>query len=506
MASYKNTKIKEYFTHPQNAGEIENPDAIGQSGSTQCRNLVKLSAKIEKNIIKEVKFKAFGCNYTIAGASYLATLTKGKDLLEATLITEKEIEKELGPFPRDKKRVLKVLIDALQKLITDYVSKSLSKSGTQNIYNPSPRKVAVAMSGGMDSSMAAKILLDEGWDVFGITMKFLPGEFRWENASKTCCSPQDIENARKISIKLKMPHIVVNLEDEFREKVIEPFCLNYIEGKTPNPCIECNKYIKFGALVRIAKKLGASFIATGHYCRIERSNTTDLYEVKKSVDKNKDQSYVFWKIDQEQLSHIKTPLGNLLKQEVKKKAQKIFYPLPPRRESQEICFISAKSYHKLLLDRFKNIKEGKILNTKGETVGIHRGYPFYTIGQRKGLGISHTKPLYVKEIIPDKNIIVVGEEEELFEKKMVVSELNFIAGYPPNNTFKANVKIRYKSKESPATIKIIDKATAVVIFNEPQRAITPGQSAVFYQEDKLIGGGIISKYNESYPKIEKEKI
>lgn len=504
MADYENSKIKEYFTHPKNAGEVKSPSAVGQGGSVQCRNLVRLSARIEKNIIKEIKFKAFGCNYTIASASYLSTLAEGKDIFRATLLTEKDIENELGSFPEEKKEVLKVIISALQNLITDYISRKFKQDPEytpQNIYEPDPRRVAVAMSGGIDSSMAAKIILDEGWNVFGITMKFLPEEFLrdtgFRGVHKTCCSPQDIENARKISLKLGIPHIVVDLKESFREKVIEPFCLSYMEGKTPNPCIECNKYIKFGVLLEIAKKLGASFIATGHYCRIEKKDSNSLYEVKKAIDREKDQSYVFWKMNQKQLSQTKTPLGYLLKQDVKRKAQEIFHPIPPRRESQEICFISDKNYHSLLLQRFKEIfehvKEGKILNTKGEVLGTHRGYPFYTIGQRKGLGITHTKPLYVKEIIPDKNIIVVGEEEELFEKKLIVNELNFIAGYPPGKTFRASVKIRYKSNESPATIEVINDTTALITFDEPQRAITPGQSAVFYIGDNLIGGGVITK-------------
>jgi len=487
MSNDQDVNIKTYFNNPINAGEIDSPDATGESGSIKCRSLVKLSARIEKNIIKDIKFKAFGCSYTIASASYLTTLIKGKDILKATLITEDKIEKKLGKFPAEKKQALHIVVNALQKLITDYVS----RPDIKNIHKISNNKVAIAMSGGVDSSMAAKLLLEEGWDIFGITMKLLPDEFNWENASKTCCSPMDIETARNISMHLNIPHIVVNLIKPFKEKVIEPFCLDYIKGRTPNPCIECNKLIKFGFLLEKAKILGANFLATGHYCQIEKTPERGIYEVKKAKDKNKDQSYVFWKLDQRQLSHIKTPLGKFSKQEIKERAKELYPLLPQKRESQEVCFISENSYHDFLLKRFKDIKEGKILNTKGEVIGTHKGYPFYTIGQRRGLGLSYKKPLYVKEIIPDENIIVVGEEKDLFQKKLIAGELNFISGFPPGSIFRANVKIRYKFKDSPAEIEIIDKNKALIIFDEPQRAITPGQSAVFYSNNTLLGGGVI---------------
>ena len=366
-------------------------------------------------------------------------------------------------------------------------------TGYKNTHKTNDKKIAVALSGGIDSWAAAKIMLEDGWDVSGITMKFFTGSFNQEDVYKPLYLPKDIEAAKKISEQLNIPHIIVDVTEEFEKMIIEPFCLDYLKGETPNPCIECNKYIKFGLLLKKAKALGAEFLVTGHYCKIVKSSDSDFFEVKKASDRTKDQSYFFWKLNQEQLAYIKTPLGYFSKSKIKDMAKKLFPLIPEKRESQEICFISNNNYYDFLSKRSKNIKEGKILNTRGKIIGKHKGYPFYTIGQRKGLGISYKKPLYVKEIIPDKNIIVACEDKHLYQKKFTVNDINFISGYPRDKNFRAMVKIRYKSKESSAQINILDKNTAEVIFDEPQRAVTPGQSAVFYRNDTLLGGGIIMK-------------
>ena len=367
------------------------------------------------------------------------------------------------------------------------------KPHTRSIYKKNTKRVAVAMSGGIDSSMTAKLLKNEGWEVIGITMKLLPDDFDWKNNTKTCCSRKDIETARKVSLKLNIPHIVIDFIQPFEENIINPFCLEYQNGRTPNPCVECNKYIKFGALLEKIKTLGINYLATGHHCRIEKSPDTGLFEVKKGLDKNKDQSYVLWKLTQDQLSRIKTPVGAFPKDDIKKEVKKIFPFLEKKSESQDICFIPGNNYHSFLASKLRNIKEGTILNTRGEIIGTHKGYPFYTIGQRKGLGVSYSKPLYVKEIIPEKNIIIAGEEKDILQKSLKVKDINFIAGSLPQDSFRAMVKIRYNFEETPAEIRTKNKKTASVIFDRPQKAITPGQSAVFYIDDTLVGGGVIVK-------------
>jgi tRNA-specific 2-thiouridylase len=351
--------------------------------------------------------------------------------------------------------------------------------------------VAVAMSGGVDSSMAAKVLKDKGWDIIGVTMKILPDDFNWKGSDKTCCSAEDIEAAKKVCLKLCIPHFIIDLIKPFEEKIINYFCFEYQHGRTPNPCIDCNKYIKFGSLLKKIKELGASYIATGHYCIVEKSSDTGLFEIKKGADMEKDQSYLFWRLDQEQLSQIKTPLGRSFKENIVRESNKIFPFLKKKSESQDICFIPGNDYHSFLKSKIKNIKKGNIIDIKGNIIGTHKGYPFYTVGQRKGLGISHSKPLYVKDIDPDKNIIVAGEEKDLKQISLKIKDISFTAGRPPAKRFKSMLKIRYNSREIQAEVEIESRSTANITLTEPQAAVTPGQSSVFYNNNILIGGGII---------------
>ena len=481
------TKLIQHFKKPQNAGEVSRPHAVGTAMGFSCSVNIKFTAKITGNIISDIKFKAAGCSYTIAAASLLTTLIKNKDILESTLITEKNIEDCLGKFPEEKKYVPVIVLDAFQNLITDYISKPHSA----NIYKKNNKRVAAAMSGGIDSSMAAKILKDSGWEVVGVTAKLLPDDFDRKDSFKTCCSENDIRNARKVSLKLNIPHITVDLTKPFEERIINPFCFEYKKGRTPNPCVECNRHIKFGALLEKIKVLGTDYLATGHYCRIEKSKVSGLYEIKKGIDESKDQSYILWKLGQDRISHIKTPMGKLLKSDIKEEVKKIFPFLKKKGESQDICFIPENSYHSFIQSKIRGIGEGPVLDTGGKIIGTHKGYIFYTIGQRKGLGVSHSKPLYVKEIIPEKNIIIAGEEKDILQKSFKINDTNFIAGSPPGNIFSAMVKIRYNSGETPAEIKITGKNSAIITFDSPRKAITPGQSAVFYNSDTLIGGGVI---------------
>jgi tRNA-specific 2-thiouridylase len=282
----------------------------------------------------------------------------------------------------------------------------------------------------------------------------------------------------------------VDLSSDFNEKIINPFCDEYIQGRTPNPCVECNKYIKFGTLLDFGKSLGAGSIATGHYCQVEKCDD-GTYIVRKGKDRSKEQSYVFWKLDQSQLSYIKTPLGNYTKEDVRELSREFLPKLGQKEESQDVCFIAGDNYHGFLKDRIKEAGIGNIIDTKGKKIGEHKGFPYYTIGQRKGLGISHPKPLYVKEIIPEDNIIIAGEKNELFQKEALVKDINFIKGSPPAQEFNAQVKIRYNSPAAKAKIITGEKGTARILFEKKISSVTPGQSAVFYDGDILLGGGII---------------
>ncbi|MEA2016307.1 MAG: tRNA 2-thiouridine(34) synthase MnmA [Actinomycetota bacterium] len=485
------SNINRHFKEPCNEGEIPDPDSSGISRTSSSSDFVKFTANITGNIISDIKFKASGCSYTKASAGCLTTLIKNRDILNSTLTNEKDIEDCLGNFPSGKKYIPGMAIDALRKLITNYISNPL----TPEIYKIDNNRIAVALSGGIDSSMAAKILKEKGYRVIGVTLKLLPDNFSRLKKTKTGTYEEDIKSAIKVSARLGIPHVVIDFTELFEDKIIRPFCLDYKKGLTPNPCVECNKYIKFGALLEKIKVLGAAFLATGHYCIIKKSSDSGLYEIQKSTDKKKDQSYILWKLNQKQLSHIKTPLGTITKTDMRKAVKKSFPFLKNARESQDICFIPDKDYRLFLKSRINDIGKGPILDTGGNIIGKHSGYVYYTIGQRKGLGVSRSRPLYVKEIIPEKNIIIAGYKEDIFNKFLKVKNTNFISGKPPGRTFRAMVKIRYSSKEAPASIIITGTGTADIIFDKSQKAVTPGQSAVFYDDFKLIGGGIIKKIN-----------
>jgi len=374
-------------------------------------------------------------------------------------------------------------------------------------------KVVVGMSGGVDSSVAAALLKEDGYEVIGVTMQVWPPESRQFGG---CCGITAIEDARKVARTLGIRHYVMNFREVFTEKVINHFIAEYRRGRTPNPCIRCNQYIKFGSLLEKAQGLGADFIATGHHARIEKltchsggarlSNTskgdeesqsggcpgTTRYLLKKGLDVNKDQSYFLYALTQEQLSHSLMPIGNLTKEEVRKIARRMGLPVADKPQSQEICFIPDDDYGAFIKAHVPDAeKPGPVLDAKGNVIGRHRGIIFHTIGQRKGLGIAFAKPLYVIAIDAERNAIIVGTKEKTLGDELVASDLNWIAIDKPTYPLVTHARIRYRHPEAEAVVTPLDEARAEVKFTQPQPAITPGQAVVFYDEDTLIGGGTI---------------
>lgn len=352
------------------------------------------------------------------------------------------------------------------------------------------KKALIAMSGGVDSSLAAKLTIDKGFNCIGCMMKLYNNEEVGIEGSRTCCSLSDVEDARSVAYKLGMPFYVFNFTDAFRDTVISKFIESYEKGITPNPCIDCNRYMKFDKLYSRAKMLGCDYIVTGHYARIE--NKGGIFLLKKALDKTKDQSYVLYSMTQEQLSHTMFPLGEMRKSEVRTAAQQNGFTNADKPDSQDICFVLNGDYAGFIeLQTGKKAAEGNFVDKSGNILGRHKGVINYTIGQRKGLGISNSDPLYVCKICPKSGDIVLGSNDELFSGEADVYGFNWISGTAPQGEFRCSAKIRYRQAEQRAAVIPTGADSIHIIFDEPQRAITPGQAAVLYDGDVVLGGGTI---------------
>lgn len=349
------------------------------------------------------------------------------------------------------------------------------------------KRVLLGMSGGVDSSVAAVLLKEQGYDVIGITMKLYEGEIEG-----SCCNTSSTMDAKRVCDYLGIPHYTLNFKKEFEKYVIEDFINCYANCKTPNPCIECNRYLKFGSMYHKALELECDYIATGHYAKIEYSEEYKQNVLKKAKAVAKDQSYVLYNLSRDLLNHLLLPLADFEnKAEIRAIAQKYNLPVANKPDSEDICFIPDGNYKKFLEEN-SDIKsvEGDIVTSNGEILGKHTGLYKYTIGQRKGLGIAYHTPLYVIGFCKEKNQLIVGEEKELYKKEFLVSDLNWLVFDKLEQEMTVYVKTRYSAKEYKATI-VPEKENVRVIFEEPQKSITQGQSAVFYRDDVVIGGGKI---------------
>lgn len=347
----------------------------------------------------------------------------------------------------------------------------------------SRKRVVVAMSGGVDSSLAAARLQQAGYEVIGVTMQIWPAE-----RDNVCCGVSAIESAKQVAYKLGIPHYLVDFRDTFARQVIADFCEEYSRGWTPNPCVRCNHYVKFGALLEKARELDADYLATGHYARVEP--TVDGYRLLKAVDPTKDQSYFLYTLGQYELQRLLLPLGNLLKTEVRRMAAELGLPSARRHASQDICFIPDNDYRSFVA-RYIPAKAGDIIDTEGKVLGQHQGIAQYTVGQRQGLGVAARKRLYVLKLLADSNRVIVGTRDQLFTSTLTATRLTWVSGKAPETPITVTAKIRYKSP--PVTAEVhFDDDTATVKFHQPQRAVTPGQSIVFYDGEVVFGGGIIA--------------
>ncbi len=347
------------------------------------------------------------------------------------------------------------------------------------------------MSGGVDSSVAAFLLREEGFEVTGVTMRLWVGcpEDR-VFARKSCCSLEDIKDAVRVAKMLGVEHLVVDMRREFFAKVVEPFVEDYCNGRTPNPCVLCNRYVKLELLSAMAANSGCSYLATGHYARVVREGAE--FRLLKGIDEEKDQSYFLYRLNQEILSKLILPNGSHHKREIVGIARDLRMEVSEKEESQEICFVPGGDYRAFLRRHFPQVfKPGPILDTSGKLLGKHGGIAGYTIGQRRGLGISHPHPLYVVALDPRRNAVIVGRKEEAEGRSVLVGQVSWVKGKPPQEEFDARIRIRYNMKEVPGKVRVLGMDSIWIFPVDPLWAITPGQSAVIYQGDEVLGGGVI---------------
>ena len=368
------------------------------------------------------------------------------------------------------------------------------------------KKALIAMSGGVDSSVAAHIMKERGFECIGCTMKLFENEDAGISREKSCCSLSDVEDARSVAYRLGMPYYVFNFKESFRKNVIDRFVSSYLAGLTPNPCIDCNRYLKFAALYERAKELGCDCIVTGHYARIEEAQGGR--ELKKALEPMKDQSYVLHFLSQEQLAHTVFPLGGMSKDEVRALAESLGFINADKPDSQDICFVPDGDYA-ASIERFsgRTSLPGNFVDSEGNVLGQHRGIINYTVGQRKGLGIAAESPYYVLRLDPERNEVVLGHYEEQFSSELLAGAFSWISGSAPTEPVRCSAKIRYRHAAQPAWAYPegaalsggsggpleghIEGQRVRIVFDEPQRAVTPGQYAVLYDGDTVLGGGVI---------------
>ena len=352
------------------------------------------------------------------------------------------------------------------------------------------RKALIAMSGGVDSSVAALLMKEQGYDCIGVTMKLYDNDEIGISREKTCCSLDDIEDARSVAFRIGIPYYVVNYKDDFKEKVMDPFVNSYLKGCTPNPCIECNRHLKFEHLYQTAQELGCDVIVTGHYARITQED--GCYQLRRALDPTKDQSYVLYSLTQEQLAHTMFPLGELSKDHVREIAQEYELINSAKRDSQDICFVPDGDYAKFI-EQYTGRKYdfGDFVDENGNVLGTHKGIIRYTIGQRKGLGLALPHPMYVKEKDIANNKVILCDNDRLFSKELYAKDINLIAYEKLDKPLHIKARVRYNQPEQDATVEQLSDNKLHIVFDKPQRAISKGQAVVLYDGDVVVGGGTI---------------
>src|SRR5215207_7087728 len=472
MADRYNPKVIEHLVRPRHVGEVPDPSGVGESGDGACGDVARFSVRIEANILTEVRYKVYGCAACIAAGSALAEFVNERSLLEAARVSKEDVQEALGgPLPLGKEHALTLVLDALHKAFEDHLNREAGEmlvEGYGGTGNSGAKGVVAAMSGGVDSAVTALLLKEAGYDVATVTFRLHDGE----KGSRSCCSPDTVLFARDTAHRMGLPHFPLDLKELFDKRVMQDFVGSYAVGKTPNPCVSCNAHVKFHVASFLADKLSCDHVATGHYARIieEPGGTT----MARPADAKKDQTYVLWPVPKELLSRTIFPLGEYHKEEVRRIAEERGLAVAYTPESQDICFIPDGNYRRFIRKKVA-AQPGEIVDQEGRTLGRHAGVVDFTIGQRRGIGISASTPLYVTEVRPQTKQVVVGRRKDLEVREIRVGSLNWFLD--PKET--EAVQVRYNS--SPVPCELEDAGGEIhARFTEPVLGIAPGQSAVFY--------------------------